>query len=75
VADCYRFLFLANALHFPNRSWLRSFKLAWGLGGKIARISLFFFSCKHETEHYPLECRVKVDIERLDAFMLAEKVG
>ena len=28
----------AYFLHFPNRSWLRSFCLAWGLGGKKARM-------------------------------------
>lgn len=25
-------------LHFLNRSWLRSFRLAWGLGGNISRM-------------------------------------
>ena len=27
----------ADALHFPNRPWLRSFRLAWGLGGNRLR--------------------------------------
>lgn len=26
----------AYFLHFPNASWLRSFRLSWGLGGKIS---------------------------------------
>lgn len=40
--DCSRFvvgsLLSAFFLHFPNRSWLRSFSLAWGLGGKRAKM-------------------------------------
>ena len=36
VADCFRFPFLSCFLFFPNRSWLRSFRLAWGLGGNMA---------------------------------------
>lgn len=28
----------AYFLHFPNASWLRSFRLPWGLGGNSARI-------------------------------------
>ena len=38
VADCYRFSFLANTLKISNCPWMRSFLLAWGLGGKIARM-------------------------------------
>ncbi len=30
-------LFLADALHFSNRSWLRSFRSSWGLGEKLAQ--------------------------------------
>ena len=40
----------AYFLKNPNRSWLRSFHLAWGLGEKMARIPLFIFSCEHETK-------------------------
>ena len=29
----------AYFLHFPNRSWLRSFRLVWGLGGKKERMN------------------------------------
>ena len=38
----------AYFLKNPNRSWLRSFWLAWGLGEKIARIPLFFFFYEHK---------------------------
>ena len=37
MADCYRFLFLAYALHFSNRPWMHSFRPPWGLGGKKGR--------------------------------------
>ena len=30
--------------------WLRSFRMTWGLGGKIARIPLFFLFCEHKTK-------------------------
>ncbi len=41
---------LAYFLKNPNASWLRSFCLAWGLGGKMARIPLFFLFCEHKTK-------------------------
>ena len=31
-------LLFAYFLHFPNRSWLHSFRLAWGLDGKTGRM-------------------------------------
>ena len=34
VTDCHRFPYIADALHFPNRPWLRSFHLPWGLSEK-----------------------------------------
>ena len=33
---CHRLVSFAYFLKIPNRSWLRSFCLAWGLGGKIS---------------------------------------
>ena len=39
VADCHRFPYIADALNFSNRPWLRSFHFPWGLGGKKGRVS------------------------------------
>ena len=36
---CYRFVSFAYFLKIPNASWLRSFRLAWGLDRKNARRS------------------------------------
>ena len=38
VADCHRSSSFAYFLKNPNRPWLRSFRWAWGLGGKRARM-------------------------------------
>ncbi len=40
----------AYFLKNPNRPWLCSFRSPWGLGGKIARIPLFFLFCEHKTK-------------------------
>ena len=64
VADCHRFLYIADALHFPNRPWLRSFRLAWGLGGKKGRMRDY-----NKTICKAFEVRLRLFLENLAEYL------